>query len=290
MTRLFKWMHAVVIAGYAVMIISCVLEILDVIPLWLDISVFLAMIGLVLLMNFISVKKYAKICDMFNTDLEGFVAKQDELSKNAGKLKMTIDGNTIIALLTHERTEEAERRIDEYAKNIMPSDIMSRFMYSSYRSDLDILKRDFSRIDFYINDQKMCLSQMAAGKTLGINARTVERLQSALEQTMLEAQIYSRTPEMLAAGDRQIAINYYNNCQKLYGGEKDIKVMHDYFVVNLKYEMGMVCAITGDTEKAREYLTAAAQSGYTYPFVERAKQWLVSGDVNILMQRGQQRR
>lgn len=270
----------------ALMIAGGVLGILDIIPFWAEIVLLIVLYGVVLLMNVLSLKKYAKICDIANTDIDRFIAASDKLAGKSSAVKRMVLGNAIVALINHERADEAQKRTIEYGNALKPSDIMGRFMYSNYMCCIDILKRDFSHIDLYINDQKMCLQQMSISRPRGINENALKRLAVAVEQEILEAEFYSRPPERLMSEDRQIVLNYIANSDILASMEKNIVVMRDYYLKVLDYDRGTAYAVLGENEKARELLTSAANCGFTYPFVERAKKWLQSGDVNVLMQTG----
>ena len=195
-------------------------------------------------------------------------------------------GNAIVALLNHERVYEAERRTAEYGKDLKPNDIVGRFMYSNYMCCIDILKRDFSRMDLYINDQRMCLQQMSVNRPRGINDLTLQRFHAAVEKEAFEAEFYSRPPERLMNEDRQIVLNYIANADILRGFSRKGAVMYECTEKLLDYDKGMAYAVIGEREKAAQFLTSAAECGFTYPFVERAKKWLQSGDVNVLMRNG----
>lgn len=286
MTKLFKGYFFISIMAAAFMIAGGVLGIMDIIPFWAEIVLLIVLYGIILLMNFLSVKKYAKICDIANTDPDRFIAMSDKMAKRAAGAERMVLGNAVVALIHHERIDEAERRTAEYGRALKPSDIMGRFMYSNYMCCIDILKRDFSHIDFYVNDQKMCLQQMSISRPRGINEAALKRLAVAVEQEILEAEFYSRPPERLMNEDRQIVLNYIANLDILASMEKNIVVMREFYLKVIDYDRGAAYAVLGENEKARELLTSAASCGFTYPFVERAKKWLQSGDVNVLMKTG----
>lgn len=286
MIRLFKEYFIIAIAAAVVMIIGGVLGIIDIIPVWAELLIIIGIYGVILLMYVLSMKKYVKICDIANTDPDKFIAESDKLAGKSAAVKRMILGNAIVALLNHERIDEAERRTAEYGKSLNHNDIVGRFMYSNYMCCVDILRRNFSRIDLYINDQRMCIQQMSENKPKGMNEMTLQRFSFAVEKEVIEAEFYSRPPERLINEDRQIAMNLITNADILRGMNKNGMVMHKCTEKLLDYDKGVAYAVLGENEKAREFLASAAECGYTYPFVERAKKWLQSGDVHILMRSG----
>ena len=286
MIKLFKGYFIISIMAAVLMIAGGVLGLLDIIPFWAEIVLIIVLYGVVLLMSVLSVKKYTKICDIANTDPDKFVEMSDEMAKKSAGVRRMVLGNAIVSLLNHERVDEAERRTAEYGKDLKPNDIVGRFMYSNYMCCIDILKRDFSRMDLYINDQRMCLQQMSVNRPRGINDLTLQRFHAAVEKEAFEAEFYSRPPERLMNEDRQIVLNYIANADILRGFSRKGAVMYECTEKLLDYDKGMAYAVIGEREKAAQFLTSAAECGFTYPFVERAKKWLQSGDVNVLMRNG----
>ncbi len=283
MIGLFKSTRFCQIAGYVILTVCIVLEFNGVIPHWLGWILLIVIAGLEYLIVWWSVKKYNKICDKANFDLETFIIEQDMLAKRSKKLKMIIDGNTITALINHEQIDEAQRRLIIYGQNIMPNDLMSRYQYSSELVSIAILKRDFSHIDFYINDMKMCVYQMAESRMPGLTSKMKTRLELVIEELVSEAEFYSRPVEILRGQDRQIALNYLDRIGMLYSIEKNVYVMRNFYITSLDYESGTVYAVLGDEIKAKEALQKVAKTNYTYPIVHRAKEYLASGDVSALL-------
>lgn len=283
MIKLFKSTFICSIAGYVIIAAAIVLDVLKVIPGWVTLTAVIVVILLEYLIVFWAMKKYAKLCDMVNTDLNSFIEKHDKLAQRSKQTKMMVYGNTIAALLYHERTDEAERRIDLYRQNLQPNDLISRYQCSLYIIALDVLKRDFSQIDFYVNDMKMCMQQIETSKMLGYSTKVERRMKLALEQSILEAEFYSRNAQRLRNEDRHIVDNYLANIGRMYSIAGSIVVMKGFYICSLDYESGVAYAVLGEEEKAKSYFTKVAQTNYTYPIVQRAKDYLSTGDLSILI-------
>ena len=281
MIRLFNGISITSIALYVLLTAVIVLDFMDVIPGWCFWICLAVVFLLQIVLIFVSMRKYSKICRIANTDINKFVAVQDKLANRSKKMKMTINGNTITALLSHEQLDEAIRRINIFQQNLNPNDLLSRYQCSSYILTADILRRDFSRIDYYANDMKMCMQQMEAIHLAGYSAKIKRSLALALEQTILEAEFYSRPAERLRNEDRQIVQNYLDNISRLYSISGSILVMRDYYLCSLDYESGVAYAVSGENEKAQEFFRRVSQTNYTYPIVTRAKEYLSTGDISI---------
>ncbi len=283
MVKLFKSTYIAFIIVYVLMITAGVLIIMDRIPWQADCVILAVVVGIQFLLIKLSVRKYAKICDIADTDLQRFLTIQDQLAAKHSDMRRIIDGNSIVALINYELVEQAQQRIAAYGQILTPEDWMGRYMYSSYMAAVDLLKRDFSRMDFYFNDQRMCLQKMEERKTAGFTKKTALRLQLAANQSGFEAEFYSRSPDRLCGEDREVTMRYLANTERMLQLKDEIQIMKGYYIQALEYEKGVIYAVLNDQGKARECLTRVAQCGYAYPIVDRAKQWLVQGDVQLLM-------
>ena len=68
-----------------------------------------------------------------------------------------------------------------------------------------------------------------------------------------------------------------------YWEENKSVMQDDYGRSSFYYTFGTIYAVLGDRERAENYLKEVAAQYLTYPFVNKSRQYLQSGDTNILM-------
>lgn len=284
MIWLFKSTAASSIAIFAVLLAVFVLGLMDIIPFYLELLGIAACFGLEVLVVFWSLKKYSDLIDIANTDPERFFAENRKLiDKSKGKWKTTTLGNEIVILIYYCRISQAEQALAGYAQMIRPDDIVGRFQYANFYMTIDILKKDFSKMDRYINDKRVLLSQITASGDAAVTPRLKETLALTSEQNILEAEFYSRPVERLRNEDRQLALRFLESTLSLMGRTDSMKVMKKLSALALDYQAGVIYAVLGDEQNAEVFLKRAADTGYAYPMVEKAARYLQDRDIQALM-------
>ncbi len=286
MTYLFRSTTIASVLGYVMVTAVVVMAFIDIIPTWLEMTLFLLSLGIEFLAIILAVKKYSGILDLANTDLDRFLAENKKLAARAKKqTKMAVMGNEIVVLLNYEKTDEVEKRLPEFARNVAPDDIVSKFQYLSYLMDLDIIKKDFSRMDQYINEKKMYLSSINNMSSLAVTSKVKYSLSLSCDLSVLEAEFYSRTAGMLRGTDNRLAMDYLSAVELARGTVKDMQVMKKCMTAVFDYEEGVVYAVLGDQTRADACMQRVAATNYAYPFIARARKYLTDRDAQALMSR-----
>lgn len=281
MYKLFTWGRIAYVGMLVLWGASLVLCFAHVLPGAVMYISFIVTLAAELGINILSAKLYQNMLNRADSDIDGFVREQDCLAaKQKGKMKQIVSANIIVALLEYDRLDEVRRRLQALSQMIQPNDFPARFQYSSILMTLDIKCRNFSGIDFYVNDMKMCLTNI--GPMNGVSAKAKQRWQFLIEMNLIEAEFYSRTPQALATTDFQIAQRYLADLEHYRILNKENKIFIGAQTVRDLFERGTVYAVLGDLNSANALLSQTASLPYTYPCVSYAKQYLQTGDINIL--------
>ncbi len=284
------WQSAFIsIFSYAVLITGCIIGFIDSVPI--VISLLIIVISLMLRIGAI---KTAQIC-YFNSlrlsekDIDGFIAFQEKLSEKVNiRIKGTIYMNIIVALIQHERTNEAKKRLIAFGNTLNNPDLLTRFNYLSILSLIEITERKFDKTDHFIEQMRDLSEQMVRDPRYNSKI-AMDKLETVMDTLMTEAEFFSRTPEMLAGDDRRFAENYLTKIKKAQQRENE-KVSgspyHNYYKYKYDYTIGTIYAISGDIEKAKETMKGPAECGLSYPFVKRAKEYIESGDLKTIWKCG----
>ncbi len=287
MVYLFRSTTIASISGYILLAAVFVLGFMDFIPFWLELLLIILSFVLEIASIFLALKKYSDILDLANTDLDRFLEENAKLSARAKKqMKMTVDGNEIVILLQHEKTEEVQKRLTEYAMNVAPQDIISKFQYISFLMDLDVMRKDYSRMDQYINEKKMYLRQIYGMNSPAITGTMKKHLSISCDMSVLEAEFYSRTVDLLRGPDRKIAMDYLSVINLVEASVKEMHVMKKYMITSLQYEKGVIYAVLGDEKRAVECMQRVSETNFTYPKITRAKNYLAEKNASQLLYRG----
>ena len=281
MFRLFTWSKAAYIILMVLWGGLIALWITNIIPDYIWWISFVASIAAELGINALATRQYQKMLCRADTDIDGFVMEQDALAaRQKGKLRQIVTANTIVALLEYERLDDVRNRLNLLSQMIPPNDFTGRFQYSSILMTLDMKCRNFQGIDFYVNDMNMCLSRFSAFN--GGTEKLKRRCRFLIEMNLSSAEFFSRTPETLAAQDRNIAQRFLADLEQYNLLNRDNKVFPGALVTDYLVGRGLALAVLGDVENSRASLYQAASLPYGYPLIARAKRCLETGDINIL--------
>ena len=279
--KLFTWSritYVAILVVWAAILALCIARVLPRYFIYIDLVITVAA---EIAVNYICMGIYQNMTKLADTDIDAFVKQQDQLAaKQKGKMHHMILSNIIVILLEYDRLDEVRRRLNYISQITPPNDFNARFQYSSILMTLDIKCRNFQGIDFYINDMKMCLTNI--GPMTGVTAKTKQKWEFLIEMNLAEAEFYSRTPQALATTDRHIAQRYLADLDHFRLINKDNKLFPGAFITQDLYCRGTACAVLGDMQNANMLLSQVASLPYSYPAVRCAGEYIRSGDINII--------
>ena len=270
---------------YAMVVGNVILFMFDIVPFWVCIAVLVSLAIFLMGVNKLSWTLYLRSLDRCDNDPDGFIQQQEKLAMKADKkynLKTLINLNMIVGILMHERFDEAHKRLPGIGKSIMPNDHMSKFQYISILLSVEMKKKNFNSVDYYISEMRSILSQMNLN-TPGYNANVKEKYNYIINGYMQRAEFFSRSPEMLSGKDRYIAENMVKYVDGMMSFSSGIKVFKNYYRLANMYDKAVAYTILGEKEKADELFNEVTASSYLYPFIDRARRYKEKGDVNVLM-------
>lgn len=273
------------IVVYILNITLLVLFFTDIINFWICILALMLSFVLVIGVNKLAYHLYCKSLDRCDTDYDSFVREQEKFSYRARKnpkIQQIIDLNIIAGTIAHEKYDEARKRMAVVGNTIPPNDVLGRFQYLSFLLVIETNQKNFSNVDYYTNEMRTLLSLMH--NRPGFNETYRRRYQLVIEDAVVSAEFFSRPPERLANEDRQITHNMLSVKQQLKSLSHEVKVFTNFYRVNLNYDSGIVYTILGETSKAEECFDEVLRNPYTYPMLDRVREYRRTGDINVLMQ------
>ena len=269
---------------YVILGVVLALDILNFIPFFITvlicILVFVLQIGIVKLAG----NMYFKTVERADTDLDGFIAEQEKLALRVKKpnIRNIVESNIIAALIMYERCEEAQERMKILGPQIPPNDFLSRLQYVDFLLSIDMCKGNFSGVDYYLNEMRANLSQIDFSRP-GLSEKSRKNLYLTVELNTVHAEFYSRPPERLANEDRQITMNLISVVQEMEKNIYDLKLFRNHAYLSIWYDLGTAYAILGETEKAKQYFDQINSKQLNYPQIDRVKEYLNTGNINVLM-------
>lgn len=283
MIWIFKRTTALAVFGYVLMAGFFIAGLAFDIPFFPMMALmFLIPLGIEIGALFWSVKLFSIHMDTANTDAEGFLAKNQQLYRKVrGKLKPVILENEITMLISYRRIRDAESRLPELAQQIMPSDTANQFFYLTILMELDTLKRNYTHMDAYISEKRILLDRMGSS----ISQKNKARLELSFELSVISAEFYSRSLQRLRNEDIALAQRYLGLIMRSLDSVKDVKISKNYSIMELNYEAGTACAVMGQEQQAREYFERVVSTGYIFPEVAAAAEYLRTGDPEPLLAR-----
>ena len=240
-------------------------------------------LGVELVATSLSVNLYSEHLDTANTDIETFLVRNRRLYKRARKkTKQTILYYEIIILRNYRRINQAQELLAEYLQIIKPDDYYERFLYICILMSLDILRRDFSHMNAYIDEERALIASM---REKMVNPKLMASAEDSLERLITEAEFCSRSLQRLRNEDIALPQRYLQLIGYSMGKNKDIKFFKKCCIMNDDFCAGVAYAVLGNEQKAREYMQKVVSTGYKYPSVARAAQYLSTGDAQLLIEK-----
>ncbi len=269
---------------YVILGVVLALDILNFIPFFVTVLVCILVFALQICIVKLAGNMYFKTVERADTDLDGFIAEQEKLALRAKRpnIRNLVESNIIAALIFYERCEEAQERMKILGPQIPPNDFLGRLQYVDFLLSIDMHKGNFSGVDYYLNEMRANLSQIDFSRP-GLSEKSRQDLYLTVELYTVNAEFYSRPPERLANEDRQITENLISVVHQMEKSIYDLKLFRNHADLSIWYDLGIAYTILGETEKAKQYFDLIVSKPFHWPQIARVKEYLNTGDINILM-------
>ncbi len=247
------------------------------IPLFIGITALILSILLDIFIIIMSQKLYRQTLSVMDYDFDEYLALQNKIKKRCRKFqKLIVDMNMIQGYIAYERFSEA------------------RTMLEQIRGQVFYIRKDKLTMTYFGHMLEACSGE----KNAAAFNQTLNEIQNflssphklkpqekavyakAVEIDILLFSFFTRTPQQLASTDRTIAENLQREYMPLM---KNYTAVSNYHYTLIYYTAAVPEMIVGSRQTAEQYLQTVAQLPYTYPSVQRARQYLETGDIRILM-------
>ncbi|MBQ9461928.1 MAG: hypothetical protein IJU51_08475 [Clostridia bacterium] len=104
------------------------------------------------------------------------------------------------------------------------------------------------------------------------------------DYALTELQLYARSPEQLAAADKNLVFKLRQLALELSRLDSGLSEIIGYSRLAFYYNAGLAAAILGDTETAGKFFGYIAGAPYSFPLCSRAQSYLLTGNLHTLME------
>lgn len=245
------------------------------IPIHIGIAlIILSFLGLSMLFSLVR-KLYEETLKRCNDDIDGFIKEQKRIAKKTfGKTSLNVRMNLIYGLIAHEHYTEAESLLMLIAPKIEKKNDPKK------------------KLDYLMYNLAVYKSHHDSQSYFNIMQRLMNEIHNNFELFPLERIEYEHLAEInkfeTALFDTDIIdksepAKQLNFLARAYlSQEHSDKTWNDYMTMHLNYILGVTYLISGDIRSSEFYLKITASQPFTYPEVAKAKNYLLSQDMNIL--------
>lgn len=207
--------------------------------------------------------------------------RQKRIAKRSiGSYKIAVKLNAAKIAIVCEHTDDAARLLSEIKPKI---EKMNRayfnYAYLSAVLKLKEKRHDLSRTNELLEAMYMNICAPGFG-----NRDTVSKAAADFEYARLEIEFYKQTPASLASSNKELIDRFRLSARLPLDDyfEEDAEGL--YQSMSRCYNIGLCYAVSGDYYSAEKHFSSIASSDSGYPFVDRARRFLLSRDIDILME------